>query len=101
MEMSEETFKEMVRGLDGNKDLMKSATKCMSRDLGFLEEMQDGTGAFNKERLIIQFGGETSRATVEKCIEENPIGKPTFDTSVYEVMHCLEVSNMKMYEGEE
>ncbi len=96
MEMTTATFTDLVED-KGDADVLKTVTKCMVRDMGFLDEGEDGTGVFNKERLMKQFGVEESRATVDKCVDENPIDKTNIDKSVYTVMHCLETSNLKMY----
>lgn len=69
----------------------------MTINFGLFVETQDDIGSFNKDRMVKQFGGETVRVRVEKCIDNNPIGDPTVDKSVQKVMNCLEDDNLKLY----
>lgn len=69
----------------------------MTIHFGLFEENENGIGAFHKDRMVKQFGGETVRARVEKCIDDNPIGEPTVDKSIQKVMNCLEDDSLKLY----
>lgn len=69
----------------------------MTIDFGLFVESEEENRGFNKDRMVKQFGGETVRTIVEKCIDKNPFGDPTVDKSVQKVISCLEDDNLKLY----
>ncbi len=95
--ITRETFKQTDWGLHSDSDLVRSMIKCMIKDFGLFDENLNGIGGFNKDRMVKQFGGETVRERVEKCIDNNPIEASTVDKSVQNVMKCLESENLKLY----
>ncbi|KAJ6643732.1 General odorant-binding protein 99b [Pseudolycoriella hygida] len=84
LHVSRETFKSTNWNLHADNDLVRSMIKCIVADFGLFD---DSTG-FHKNRMVKQFGGETVRVKVEKCIQDNPNGEPTVDKSVQKI-RCI------------
>lgn len=88
-----ETFKNTDWTLDSSDPVVQATIKCVVEDFGLFDEIN----GFNRDRVVKQFGGETGRAIVERCIDSNPVGVSTVFKSVQNVMYCLEENGLKMY----
>lgn len=86
VEISRKTLERFAWSLTADDDSIRSMVKCIVKDIGLYDEIQ----GFNKDRLVIQFGGESVRGSVNKCVHDNPIGTPTVDKSIQNVMKCLD-----------
>lgn len=62
-------------------------------DFGIFE---NSTG-FNRDRLVKQFGGESVRTRVEKCVDDNNQSDEIVDKIVQRVMNCFEDDKLKLY----
>lgn len=71
---------------------MRLVAKCMLIDFGLFDE----TAGFNIDRLVKQFGDESVRPIVVKCVDKNPNGDIS-DVWVHRVMNCLRLDNLKIY----
>lgn len=91
--ISRKTFKNTDWNLRGDNDLVRSMVKCMVIDFGLFDE----TTGFNKDRLVKQFGGETVRVRVERCVDNNNKNGDTVERWIHKVMNCFEDDNLKLH----
>lgn len=71
---------------------MLLVAKCVTSDFGLFDE----TTGFNVDRLVKQFGDESVRTRVVKCVDNNPNGDNS-DEWVNRVVNCLRLDDLKIY----